>query len=482
MPGVVVAPQLFQAAAADLAGIGSAITAATAAAADPTTGVAAVAADEVSAAAASLFRAYAQGYQAILTQAAEFHDAFAQMLAAAGTAYADAEAANAATMSGALNGASTSSVPPTLTEPITALIMGGVGNPNPVTIYRDAVQSLFIQPRYPTSNPLGLWTPEQFWPNPGASDMTFGQSVSQGLALLDAGIKAQLAAGNSVVVLGYSESATIATAQMNFLSTLPAGLQPDPSQLAFVLLGNPNAPNGGLLARFPGLYIPILDVPFNGATPSNTPYATSMYTIQYDGLAYAPRYPLHALANANAIMGFWTGVHAEYPWLDPSQVANAQLLPTSPGYTGNTQYYMILQQDLPLLNPIRNQIPYIGPVVADLIQPDLRVLVDLGYGNPGTQYADVATPASLVQVINPAAVGASLAKGAVQGSVAALVDLGLLPPSALPTTYPYVPSLNPGLSYDLPQTGVTGISVLTNTIGTIENALGLVPSWDNYIW
>ena len=67
----------------------------------------------------------------------------------------------------------------------------------------------------------------------------------------------------------------------------------------------------------------------------------------------------------------------------------AQQLPTSPGYTGNTTYYMVLTPNLPLLEPLRKGIPpYVaappppyGEALTDLLQPDLRVLVDMGYGS-----------------------------------------------------------------------------------------------------
>ncbi|HVX23203.1 MAG TPA: PE-PPE domain-containing protein [Acidimicrobiales bacterium] len=44
-------------------------------------------------------------------------------------------------------------------------------------------------------------------------------------------------------------------------------------------------------------------------------------------------------------------------------------------------YYTIPTQELPLLNPLR-EIPVVGIPLADLLQPDLEVLVNLGYGNP----------------------------------------------------------------------------------------------------
>ena len=45
----------------------------------------------------------------------------------------------------------------------------------------------------------------------------------------------------------------------------------------------------------------------------------------------------------------------------------------------------------------------IGPPIADIFQPDLRVLVDLGYGDfgPGLNYANVPTPAGLFEIPQP---------------------------------------------------------------------------------
>ncbi|CKP92101.1 PE-PGRS family protein [Mycobacterium tuberculosis] len=64
MSWVMVSPELVVAAAADLAGIGSAISSANAAAAVNTTGLLTAGADEVSTAIAALFGAQGQAYQA----------------------------------------------------------------------------------------------------------------------------------------------------------------------------------------------------------------------------------------------------------------------------------------------------------------------------------------------------------------------------------------------------------------------------------
>ena len=95
MSFVVAAPEIMTAAAGNVAGIGSAIDEATAAAAAPTTGVAAVAADEVSIAISRLFGAYGQEFQAVSAQAAAFQDQFVSLLNGGAAAYLSTEIANA---------------------------------------------------------------------------------------------------------------------------------------------------------------------------------------------------------------------------------------------------------------------------------------------------------------------------------------------------------------------------------------------------
>ncbi|CCK55040.1 Conserved protein of unknown function, PE-PGRS family protein PE_PGRS19 (part1) [Mycobacterium canettii CIPT 140070008] len=94
MSFVLVSPSQLMAAAADVAGIGSAISAANAAALAPTSALAAAGADEVSAAVAALFSAHAGQYQQLGARAALFHEQFVQALTGAASAYASAEATN----------------------------------------------------------------------------------------------------------------------------------------------------------------------------------------------------------------------------------------------------------------------------------------------------------------------------------------------------------------------------------------------------
>ncbi|REX87931.1 PE domain-containing protein, partial [Mycobacterium tuberculosis] len=94
MSFVLVSPSQLMAAAADVAGIGSAISAANAAALAPTSVLAAAGADEVSAAVAALFSAHAGQYQQLGARAALFHEQFVQALTGAASAYASAKATN----------------------------------------------------------------------------------------------------------------------------------------------------------------------------------------------------------------------------------------------------------------------------------------------------------------------------------------------------------------------------------------------------
>jgi hypothetical protein len=100
MSFVLVAPDALETAAADLARIGSAVTAGNLVAAIPTTEVAAAGADEVSAAIAALFGAHAGEYQAAAAQAATYYERFVSTLSAAAASYAGAETTIAASMRG----------------------------------------------------------------------------------------------------------------------------------------------------------------------------------------------------------------------------------------------------------------------------------------------------------------------------------------------------------------------------------------------
>ncbi|MGO9927092.1 MAG: PE family protein [Mycobacterium sp.] len=451
MSYVIAAPEIVASASSDLASIGSTLSAASTAAAAPTTGLVAAAEDEVSAATAQLFGSYAKDYQAVLARAAAFHEEFAAALASAGNAYAAAEAVNASAISGALGqltspihsllvgapATPTPNVMSPLTAPTLALVMGGSGEPIPPPPFVEALNYLNLN-FSPIANAQGLFTPEGLYPLTGVKTLPLDVSVSQGVQILDTAIKQQLAANptGSVAVFGASESAIISSLEMhNLANPLLNPTPPTANQLGFTLIGDQVNPNGGILARFPGfpagsnLSLPSLGITFYGATPSNTIYPTQIYTLEYDGFADFPQYPINFVSDLNAFAGILY-VHSMYMDLNPSALPPGyaiQQLPTSPGYAGVTNYYMMTTPNgLPLLEPLR-AIPVIGNPLADLLQPDLTTIVNLGYGNPNYGWsqgpADVQTYFGLFPHVSQQLIAQDLIAGAHQGATAFMSDI-----------------------------------------------------------
>jgi PE family len=97
------APEALVAAASDLAGVGSTLSAANEAVAAPTAGVMAAAADQVSAQVAAFFSEHGLDYQQLNAQVSAFHERFVQALSAGAGTYAAAEANAAQTLAGAAN-------------------------------------------------------------------------------------------------------------------------------------------------------------------------------------------------------------------------------------------------------------------------------------------------------------------------------------------------------------------------------------------
>ncbi|MGH3561831.1 MAG: PE-PPE domain-containing protein [Mycobacterium sp.] len=316
-----------------------------------------------------------------------------------------------------------------------ALIMSGSGAPTLPPAIFDFVNNVYIQPNFPGAIAQQLGAPQQLYPLTGVHNGFFDPSVQAGVTILDDALKQQLADGNHVVVYGDSQGATIETLEMENLAA--SANPPSPDQLNFVLTGDPDLPNGGMLERFdfPGLpsnlTLPSLGVTFYGATPADTPYPTAIYTGEYDGFADFPRYPINLLADINALLGipFVHGVS----YFSQSLVDQASVWQTSPGYDGDTTYYLIPTENLPLLDLLRGN--PLGNAIADLLQPDLKVLVNLGYGPdnlPYSGYPDVPTPASgLFPDANPVTVFDNLVTGAQQGVQSFLADLKDISPSSI---------------------------------------------------
>lgn len=315
----------------------------------------------------------------------------------------------------------------------TALIMGYVLTPDPGAFYRQRVMDLFIDPANPFAGQSVYpgYTPVVEPLNP--SD--YQQSLLDAAQTLNQDIARYLEDG-PVTVFGVSSTTSIATAAMIELAQAGAAA-PDPANLQFVLVEDLNTPNGGIFTRFP------LDFGSLPATPVDTPYTTDIYNFEYSGATDFPKYPMNLLALANSMAGY-VYLHpyliTGYPssW-DPDAMVDAVQLPMSPGYDGDTSIYLIPTMNLPLLEPLR-QFPVFGPAMADFFQPALRVLIDLAYDR--TDPADITTAISWgLPTIDWELVSHNIQLGVEQGATAAQVALGLLPQSALPDLYPYLPDL-----------------------------------------
>ncbi len=324
------------------------------------------------------------------------------------------------------------------------MILGPSGVPIPSTRYVDTVMDYFVLPNSPdgAETPQVVFTPEGLYPITGVKSLTLNTSVDQGMKILSDTL-ALLPAGTTTTVFGYSQSAIIGSLmEAGYISpTSPYNDDPTPpaipddlaDSISFIYVGNELNPNGGFLSRFPDLNLPSLGIPFYGPTPEDA-YPTTNYAREYDGFADFPRYPLNFLSVVNALFGI-AYVHTEYTpgpkctsfCLTKQEVEDAIALPTT---SATQNYYFIPTENLPLLQPLR-AIPLIGNPVADLIQPVLKVLVDLGYGDPAHGFASATQPDANVLVpfglfphVNPLEVVEMLVDGVQQGISDFIADFG----------------------------------------------------------
>lgn len=125
--------------------------------------------------------------------------------------------------------------------------------------------------------------------------------------------------------------------------------------------------------------MPLLDIPLDGSTPLDTPYATTDISWEYDAASDFPTYPLNLLAVANAVLA-GSFVHGNYFAAD---LTGPRAFPDTT--VGNITYITLKTPHLPLLMPLYE----IGfpTALLDLVEPALTVMVDWGYdrsAGPGT--------------------------------------------------------------------------------------------------
>ena len=320
----------------------------------------------------------------------------------------------------------------------TALILGRTSVPTPDDAYVEIVKNQYIGPTHPGDiNYVAVTTPQEFWPlstlvfrlpglllgpqeiwglgGPGwpdepwwklsgLFDVTVDQSLYAGVADLE---QAMAHYGNdNLVIYGYQQGAAVANVVKRKLAEqYPVGTKPP--DIDFVLGGDPNLPNGGFASRFPGLYIPILDLLYNGPAPTDTQFDTTVIVRQYDFEDF-PLYPLNIVADLNAILG---APYVNFRGFDVSLAPDPSASPSIQSQHGDTTYYFFPTADLPLFGPLRTL--GVPEAVIDVVEPFFRVLVELGYDRTIPLWKP--TPARLIPQLDPAKVTADLVNAIGEG-------------------------------------------------------------------
>lgn len=294
-----------------------------------------------------------------------------------------------------------------------AQIMGGGGLQTPPERYMETVEALYLQPHGFTGALEPVTTPE-WLTNYDVSETLGAQAV------VDA-IENEIAAGgvdadNPVPVFGYSQASSLSTYAMEMLDDDEVAS----GDVYFALVGNTSNPNGGLLSAFdlpPGSHphIPFIDVTLDQTTPDDL-YPGDVYTLEYDGASDFPHYPINLVSDLNAVIGF-VMEHFAYLGLSSERIDDAITLDTA----GDSlvDYHMIPEETLPLLAPLQ-LLPVVGEPLYDLMEPDLRIIANLGYGQIDHGWydgpANVETPIELFPTdVDWSEVASALDDGATKG-------------------------------------------------------------------
>jgi hypothetical protein len=247
--------------------------------------------------------------------------------------------------------------------------------------------------------------------------LTLSESAKAGLPNLHSAITSR-SGEQKLIVTGYSEGTLVAELERRRLQGLDPSAAPLPSQLSFVLIASPFAPNGGIFGRFPGFPIPVIVDGMGAGQP--TRYDSTFVAMEYDPYGDFPAYfNLLALANSALALRYSHPDNiydAVLPGTTPAAVTTVQ---NSAG--GTDTYVLVYSQRLPLLGPLREAAaavsltPFAEPVLS-AFEPLLRVLIDMSYTdrlnlNPATPtpFSLITPPQKILEAL--AAIPGALAEG-----------------------------------------------------------------------
>lgn len=212
------------------------------------------------------------------------------------------------------------------------------------------------------------------------------------------------------VLFGYSQGAFVGS---DFKKAFNAAPTPGTIPM-FVLVGNSERPNGGFGTGLDAVSTAGRATPTETANAGAGQITTYDITGQYDPFSDFPTNPLNLLSLANAAAGFFE-VHLNYPIFDPSDAVLQDQY-------GDTKYYLIPTYPVPLLMPVQ-RIPFIGPAIADMFDPVVRLLVEAGYDrtiSPGQP-----TPNNYMYSPDPTAMASNLSIAMATGMDNASEDMGM---------------------------------------------------------
>ena len=302
-------------------------------------------------------------------------------------------------------------------DALNALMMGGTGQQTPQQSWMDSIIDNYFTPA--TGNSyigVAVTTPE---------GLSIDHSIQVGLADLQAAMAQQEAnyPGDPFLVSAYSQSTAILTEEKEALAAIPADQRPD---VTLAYLGSGTRPDGGVFERLEGLYIPGFEINFSGAEPTDVGIPTIDICGQFDITCDLPQYPANLVADLNALLGL-IYVHADYGGLLSTLLPGATWTPLEGPFadqyvegsseivqqvSGDTTFYFIPTEDLPLLDPLRTL--GVPESVLNIVQPALRVIVEAGYDR-SIPFGD-PTPAELIPTVDPVTFTLEFTQAVVQGA------------------------------------------------------------------
>jgi hypothetical protein len=419
---VLATPELLSTAAGELAGIGSAVNAANAAAANSTTSLLGAGADEVSTCIAGLFGAHGLAFQAVTAQAAQLHERFVLTLAANAKAYLTTEIANAEAVLGpqpvsgaaagtriTVPGAGPLYYPNFITElPYLGQLVyaGSIPGPISVSILQgyDLLNHAIGQNWFPGTTsqvvnyPASIGLVSGSLAAPGVNE-----AVAMGQRALNDQIMNAFANGNGspVRIAALSEGTLVVNRELAYLAADPTA--PPPNALQFATF---NGPESGLLHIYlpNGLTVPLVNYTAQGLPA--TQYDVSVVFGQYDFFGNPPDRPWDLPAWVNSL---FAGIYNHNTTSLASMSDAVQVSSATTSLGGTVTTYMIPAPTLPMLYPLQ-QIGVPQPIVNDL-NSFLQPIVNDGYSSLTPNAGPYFSQGSLVGLPTAADVVSSLERG-----------------------------------------------------------------------